>query len=207
MAATAGKLVRLKLSGAAVAFTTEACTDTGDGKTYQITNAAKRVWDPTASISVFYNGVLKPATSYTLNRLAGTITFASAPGAAPVTVTGSYLPMTTIAEGKSFSFKAAATYAEDTAFGDTDVVRVQMQRMASGAIGMWWLDSSFLTAFLAGAQLVVEVAIANGATPIARAWALLTERGHDVAMAGLQEEALTWEATQDADGRSFAWLI
>lgn len=207
MAATAGKLVRLKLSGAAVAFTTEACTDTGDGKTYQITNAAKRVWDPTAAITVFYNGILKPANTYTLNRLAGTITFASAPGALAVTVTGSYLPMTVVGEGKSFSLKTGASYAEDIAFGDTDVTRVQMQRMASGAIGMWWLDNSFQALFLTGAQLVVEVAIASGATPIARAWALLTERSHDVAMAQLQEEPLAWEATQDADGRSFTWLI
>jgi hypothetical protein len=207
MSATTGKLVRLKLSGAPVAFVTEACTNTGDGKTYRITNAAKAVWDPTIAISVFYNAILKPASSYTLNRLAGTITFTTAPGVSAVTVTGSYLPMTTIAEGKAFGFSTKATNAADTAFGDTDITRVQMQRMSTGTIGMWWLDNAFHAAFVAGAQLIAEIAIGNGATPIVRAWALLTERSHDVATANLQEEALTWEATQDADDRSFAWLI
>jgi hypothetical protein len=207
MSATAGKLVRLKMSGAAVAFVTEACTDTGDGKTYQITNAAKRVLDPTASISVYYNGVLKPASSYTLNRLAGTITFASAPGALAVTVTGSYLPMTTIAEGKSFSFATKTTTLEDVAFGDTDITRAVIEKMASGTIGMAWLDNAFHAAFVAGGQLVVEIATASGATPIARAWALLTERSHDGSAAAWQEEGLTWESTPDADGRSFAWLL
>lgn len=207
MSATAGKLVRLKLSGAPAAFTTEACTDTGDGKTYQITNVAKRVWDPTASISVFYNAVLKPASSYTLNRLAGTITFATAPGALAVTVTGFYLPMTTVAEGKSFGFATKATTLEDIAFGDTDITRAVIEKMASGTIGMAWLDNSFHAAFVAGGQLVVEIATAGGATPIARAWALLTERSHDGSAQAWQDESLSWESTPDADGRSFTWLL
>lgn len=207
MSATAGKLVRLKLSGAAVAFVTEACTDSGDGKTYQITNATKRVWDPAASISVFYNAILKPASTYTLNRLTGQITFASAPGALAVTVTGSYLPMTTVAEGRSFGFSAKATALEDVVFGDTDITRTQIQRMASGSIGMYWVDDAFDAAFVAGGQLVVEVAVASGSTPLARAWAILTERSHDAAVAGAQDESLTWESTTDADGRSFAFLL
>lgn len=214
MAATAGKFIRLKMSGAAVAFTNEATTDAGDHKSYQITNPAKRVFDPAIAVVVQRStdgGVSWGAAvgAYTLNRLSGTVTFASANGVSDQIrfASGSYLPMTTIAEGKSFSFSAKANYADDTAFGDTEIVRVQTQRMASGAIGMWWLDSSFLTLFLAGAQLVAEVAMASGSTPIVRAWALLTERSHDVAIAGLQEEPLSFEATQDADGRSYTWLI
>lgn len=207
MAATAGKKVRVKISGAPIAFVTEATTNSGDSKTYQITNAIKRVWDPSVAITVFYNAVLQPASSYTLNRLTGQITFAIAQGASAVTVTGSYLPLTTIAEGKSFSASTKGMNLEDVAFGDTDITRVQNQRTCSGAIGQWFLDSTFLTAFLTLAVVVVEISIADGATPIFRAWAFLSERSHEVAIAQNQEEPLTWEGSADVDNRSFAWLI
>jgi hypothetical protein len=207
MAATAGKKVRLKISGAPIAFVADPMTNSGDSKTYTITNAAKRVWDPSVAITVFYNAVLQPAASYTINRLTGQVTFTAAQGASAVTVTGSYLPTTTIAEGKSFSFSGKGINGEDNAFGDTDITRQQLQRTCSGAIGQWWLDNAFHAAFLALAVLVVEISIADGATPIARAWALLTERAHEVANGGLQEEPLTWEGSADVDNRSFAFLV
>lgn len=214
MAATAGKKVRVKLSGAAVAFTNEATTNAGDNKTYQITNAVKRVFDPQLAVVVqrsIDSGVSWGAAvgAYTLNRLTGTIVFAVAIGAPDLIrfASGSYLPMTTIARGKSFTLSTKGVNKEDVVFGDTDITRQQLQRTCSGAIGMWWLDNSFNLVFNALAVVLVEIALADGATPIARAWALFTERSHDVAIAGYQEEPLTWEGSADADNRSFTWLV
>lgn len=77
----------------ATAFTGEATT-TADNTTYTIANAAKRLWDNTAPVTVYVNGVaVDPGvTPYTVSRLDGTITFAAplAPGDV-VTVSGSYL--------------------------------------------------------------------------------------------------------------------
>lgn len=207
MAATAGKRVRIKIPGAPIAFTGDGFTNSGDNKTYQITGVAKRVWDPTLPVQVYYNAILQSPTLYTLNRLEGKITFFVAQGGLAVIANGSYLPLTTVAEATSFSFSAKGINIEDTAFGDTDVTRQQAQRTCSGAIGQWFLDAAFQTAFLALAQLVVEISVADGATPIIRAWALLTERTHDVATAGLQEEPITWDGAADVDNRSFAWLV
>jgi hypothetical protein len=207
MAATLGKSVRIKVSGVAVPFVALPMTNSGDSKTYTITDATKRVLDPTVAVLVYYNAVLQSSALYTINRLSGQVTFLVAQGASAVTVTGSYLPMTTVAEATSFSLACKATLVDDTAFGDTDVTRQQAQKTCSGAIGKWWKDNAFSDALDAGLPIVIERSIANGATPAWRAWALLTERSHDAAMAGLQEEPLSWEGSPDADNRSLAFLL
>jgi hypothetical protein len=114
MPGVAGRKALVKVAGAAVAFVTEACTNSGDSKTYQITNAIKRVWDPTIAITVFYNAVLQAANTYTINRLTGKITFAVAQGASAVTVTGSYLPLSNAVRAKSFSWNVTASRSSMT---------------------------------------------------------------------------------------------
>lgn len=213
MAATHGKRVRIKVSGAAVVFTNEATTDAGDHKSYQITATAKQVWDPQAAITVQRStdgGATWGAAvgAYTLNRLKGTITFTSANGAADkIRVSGSYLPLTTAAAAKQFSYSAKAATVEATAFGDVDLTRLQATQDCAGSLALWWLDSYFATALDAGLPIVVEQSIADGATPAFRAWALLTERGLQVVQGGLLEEPITWEGAADADNTSFTFLV
>ncbi|HEX6050031.1 MAG TPA: hypothetical protein VFZ21_12210 [Gemmatimonadaceae bacterium] len=201
--ATKGRVIRIRASGAAVAFVDEATTDTGDGLTYQITNPAKRVWSPTAAITVEVDGAAAPA--HTVNRLAGTITFAADP-LGVVTVSGSYLPMTTVARANAYSFSRKSVLAEDPEFGDIDVTREVMQHTCSGSLRRWWVDDAFLDVLEAGLPIVIERADDNGATPRWRAWALLTERAHEVAAGGFQAEPITWEGTPDVDDRSCAFL-
>ena len=74
MAKLTGKKALVKVSGSPLTLTNEATTDAGDHINYQITNAAKRVMDPTAAVTVKENGVATSAP-YTLNRLNGTVTF------------------------------------------------------------------------------------------------------------------------------------
>src|SRR4051812_39714265 len=109
MAAKAGRLISVKVSGVAVAFTAEATTTT-DTKTYKVTNAVKRVWDRAAAITV-KDGGTPTAEAYTLNRLKGTVTFANA-GTRVITLDGSYLPMSTLALGHDVELSCAATTAE-----------------------------------------------------------------------------------------------
>src|SRR5688572_23659970 len=157
MAAAAGRKIRVKVSGAAAAFVDEACTNSGDNKTYQITNAAKRVWDRSVTVTVKKDAVAQSATLYTLNRLSGKITFAADQGAGVITVSGSYLPMSLAAEAKSWRLSFLGVNAEDTTFEDNDVTRLQARADVSGQLGRWWVDGYFHDALAAGDPVVAEM--------------------------------------------------
>jgi hypothetical protein len=207
MAAKAGRLCRVKASGAATAFTAEACTATAN-ISYQITNTAKRVWDRATDVTVLNSGtpVDPVADPYTLNRLTGTVLFATATPRT-IMVTGDYLPVSTIAEAKSFTFGGAANTVEDTAFGDTDITREVVTRDCSGSISAWRSsDTTFLDALVAAVPVVLEFSTDGGSTIIARAWALLNKLDVSGARTTLQEDAVAFEGAADDDGRSFAFL-
>lgn len=105
-----GRKALVKVSGAGVAFLDEATTKVTANTVYQITDAAKRVWDRSATITVEVDAdgagaggfVVAAASTYTVNRLTGTITFNADQGVdAIVRVDGTYLPLSTAAEGRS----------------------------------------------------------------------------------------------------------
>src|SRR4051812_23593935 len=134
MSANAGILCAVKLSGSGLSMTAEATTGTGN-ISYQITNTAKRVLDRAAAITVKDGGVTT-VESYTVDRLQGKILFGST-AVRVITVDATYLPMTTIAEAKEFSFQTKNGMLEDTAFLDTDVTRIQNENDCSGSVGEW----------------------------------------------------------------------
>src|SRR4051812_21765948 len=93
MPGIAGRKALVKVTGAPVAFAGEATTDSGDHQTYQITNAAKRVWDRATTLVVKVAAVVT-VESYTFNRLTGKVTFATVnAGRGAVTLDGAYLPL------------------------------------------------------------------------------------------------------------------
>lgn len=207
MAAAAGRKIRVKVSAAATAFTDEACTNSGDNLTYQITNAVKRVWDRAATITVKKDAVTQLATLYTLNRLSGKITFGVSQGAGVITVSGSYLPMSLAAEAKSWRLAFIGRNAEDPAFGDDDVTRLQVRQDINGQLGRWWIDGYFHDALNAGDPIVAEMFLDGGTTPTAKAWIILGSRTVSGEKAGLIEEMVDFEGAADVDGRSFTFSI
>lgn len=112
--ATPAFSAQVKVSGAAVAMTAEACSLVS-GTTYQVTNTAKRIIDPTAAITVKDAGVAIPAANVTVDALFGRFTLLSAPGGA-VTVDASYLPTATIAETKGVELNVSADLGDATTF-------------------------------------------------------------------------------------------
>jgi hypothetical protein len=203
MAANAGKLCAVKLSGTPTSMTAEATTGSGN-TTYQITNTAKRVLDPTATITVKDGGVAT-VESYTLNRLTGTVTFGSAV-VRTITIDGTYLPMTTVAEGKEFSLQIGITNSEDSAFLDADVTRLQNEADCKGSVGQWKNSSqNFKTALDAGTPVVLEFVRATS-TVFARCWALFQSNGIQAEKKGLIEETIAFDGSADADGRSWTFL-
>lgn len=209
MPAQAGRKIRIKTSGAAIAFTDEACTNSGDNLTYQITNAAKRVWDRAATITVKKDTVVQSATLYTLNRLSGKITFGVSQGAGVITVSGSYLPMSLVAEARSWRLAFLGNNAEETEFIDDDVVRKQVRQDVNGQLGRWWIDTYFHDHMQAAdpVPFVAEMFLDGGTTPTAKAWIILGTRGVSGQQAGLVEEMIDFEGAADVDGRSFTFSI
>lgn len=198
----------MKVSSAPVAFVTEATTNAGDNLRYQITNAAKRVWDRSATISVYKDAVLQAASLYTVNRLSGRITFLASQGASVITVSGSYLPMSLAAEAKMVSLSFGAENADRSTFEDNDVVRMQVQRDCSGRLGRWEIDTYFRDALAAGDPVVLELFLDGaGTTPKMKIWAILNSAETTGAQRALQEETVQFEGAADVDGRSFTFSV
>lgn len=205
MTARAGSAARLRVSGAGVSFTAEATTATGN-ISYQITNTAKRVWDRSATITVLDGGIAT-VESYTLNRLTGTVTFGST-ASRTITVTGTYLPLSTLARGKEFDFSCMANNQEDNAFLDADVTRVQVEKDWSGTVGRWLSTDTYLAdAFTAGVPVVVEFSSDGGTTVEWRGWGLPNKKTAGASKKTLVEDGIGFEGCADADGRSFTWLV
>lgn len=206
----AGRKAIVKVPGAAVAFVTEATTNSGDSKTYQITNAIKRVWDPTIAITVFYNGVLQAANTYTINRLTGRITFAIAQGASAVTVTGSYLPMSNAVRASKFSWNVTASLAEDNDFDQvtTDLGfqrKLQMMLDVAGSVtAKFGADVFFRDALLNATLVVIEFYPDRTGSHDMVCWAVLSKVGLDAAIESVQERTVEFQGDGDADNRSVA---
>jgi hypothetical protein len=212
MAATAGRKARVKVSGTPTAFTAQAFTNSGDNKTYQITNTTMRVWSPTAAITVKIGGVTAlpgGADPFSINRLSGKVIFVSANGGrAAVTADGTYLPVALALEAKDFRVAFMGVTAEDTALGDADVTRLQIAKDVSGSLGRWWIDSTFAAALDAGTPIAIDFYTDDaGTTSTCKAWAMFPRVSFSAARRGLVEEAIDFEGSADADGRAFTFNV
>jgi hypothetical protein len=105
MALTSGRTI--KVGGTSTAFTNEPTTKVTANTVYQITDTTKRVLDPSVALTVQVDAdgagaggyVTAASTTYTIDYLYGTVTFLSDQGSsATVRISGSYLPMLSIAK-------------------------------------------------------------------------------------------------------------
>lgn len=113
----AGYLAALRVSGAANAVTNEATTSLGGG-VYQVTTAARRIWDPAAALTIRDAGTPVASTFWTFDYLFGKVTFSGySPGGA-VTVDGSYLSMLTVLEGHEAEFGVTRNLLDSSEFGN-----------------------------------------------------------------------------------------
>lgn len=108
--------------GTSTAMADEGMTDSGDGVTFYTTDSAKNVWDPDTTVVIKDNGSAVDATTYTVDYKMGEVVFDSAP-TGPVTVTGNYYTLYSLANARGFSASLSRTLPEDTVFSDTHVSR------------------------------------------------------------------------------------
>lgn len=111
-----GANAALRVNGAANAVTAEACTSLGGGR-YQVTNTARRIWDPAVAVTVKDGGVTVSPTLYAFSYLFGVVTFVGYSPSGAVTVDGSWASMVSVAEGRSFEFGPAIDLLDTSVFG------------------------------------------------------------------------------------------
>ena len=206
MSSTAGKIGLVKIGGTPTAFTDEATTATVANKVYQITNTAKRIWSPTATITVKDGGVaVDPvADPYVINRLTGKVTF-TATTARVITISGTYLPMTTIAKSKSVTYEKGNEVLDDTTF-DSGGYEENIPGIHSitASLGRNWestYSAVFKNAIVNGSLLVLQIFHDNAAAMDLAFWARPTKQAISIATRSIIGEDLTFVGSADVDSR------
>lgn len=208
MPAFTGAKASVLLSGTSTLSTTTAMSniDGGAWLKYQVTSSTKRVWDPTANVTVFVDGVSQSSSLYTVNRLFGTVTFLSPlTSGNVVTCTFHWLAMTAVAGANSCEASFMRTAQDATTFasnGNTE--RVGTLGDAQGTIGRFTqMDSLFFTLIENGGIAVVEYDYGVGLVAW-RAWVKFEKQDMKADAATLTTDTVSWVGMVDADGRQVA---
>ena len=204
MAKLTGKKALVKVSGTALTLTAEPTTDPGAHLVYQITNAAKRVLDPLAAVVVKEDGVTSVAV-WTINRLNGTVTFAVARGpAVVVTVSGSYLPMTTALACTEWTMNLTGQNADVSSYDSLGwVERLPIFKDATGSVKSWrdTVDRTWENALIAGTPIVLALYTNNAGNPDFLLWVELNKQQVQAALKSAQAQSIDFEGAADADNR------
>lgn len=172
MAVAPGFQTTIKVSGTPTAFTGAATTalaaDSLGRARRQITTAANRILDPNSAVTVKDNAVAVSAANIAgIDYTTGIVTFVGGyTFVGAITVDGSYLPLLTVAEGRSYSIKRSRTRLDTTTFehaASTKAHRTSLGRLIAD-VDLELLDADD-TDLDAGAGTVVLQTLMDQATP------------------------------------------
>lgn len=219
--ATAAYNSSVRVNGTSTAFSNEATTKLTANTRYQITDTAKRLIDPAVALTVEVDAdgaggggyVVASPTTYTVDRLFGIITFAADQGAlALVRVSGSYLPVLTLAEVAEYQFTATADALDKTAFGDGAKTKQQGLQDISGSLRLHSLisydhdpgggEKKLSALFDAGTPLLLEI---YRGTKLFRAWVVLESHESPGSVEALLETNLSFTGASQGEGAAFGW--
>lgn len=188
-----GYKANIKQGGTPIAMTTEATTLVS-GKTYQINNVARRLIDLVTTLTVFDTGVNQTANVHSIDYLNGTVTFKSTytVGGA-VTITGAYVPATTIGRGRSFTLTQGAAEIDDT---DYETARANggwrtydpgLKSVRIEFSGIYDVTQALQQALANRTMLYIEVSPADDANTIFRGYFKRTNLGQSGDVGALEE--------------------
>ena len=140
MAATAGHLATISITGASTTMTGEATTLTA-GTSFQITTAARRIVDPAVAIVIKDGGVVW-GHSFTFDYLNGIVTLDRAPGGA-VTIDGAFLPSRQITQAYELDVSLSASLADSSLLGTAFTQRTRALSDITGSLSCY--DSGLTT--------------------------------------------------------------
>lgn len=146
MAAIAGKIgaIYIPTTGISAAFTDEACTDSGDHKTYYITADAKRYWDEANGVTVKVDTVEE--TGVSIEWAGGRIIFDTAlAGTETVTVSGKYYAMSEEGGVTNWNIDIEIELTEVTSLGDTWKKYISNLKGWSLSAEKSWMDGAYIS--------------------------------------------------------------
>lgn len=200
MAGTAGKNALVKVSGTAVAFSSQATTS-ADGKTYQLSSTSLQgvPWHPTTTLTV--NATSGAAgDTYSVYRLNGTVVFNTS-ATRTITISGDYLPMSNAAEAHEYNLSLSADLLDDSAFQDTYRSRVMGIKDVSGSFTAHYVDQTYIDVLTSSSEVVVmEFHDSTSGTYFARAWGRLSGWENAATIGELLEETVNFEGAADTNG-------
>lgn len=194
---------RLLKSGTSTAFSNETCTEVS-ATVFQITDADKRVWDRTASITVEVStdggSTWTENTDNTIDRLFGTITFDSSQTGNDVRVSGNYLPMTNVAEAKEFEWSLTRNITDKSAFNDDDNEKSYGSLAFEGS-GTLNYDSTADFESDINDKTFRVMEFQQGESVDARAWVVVASDEETTERNSPVEESVSFSGAADADRR------
>lgn len=212
----AGYKVTLKKSGSSTVMTDEATTLIS-GKTYQISNSAKRVMNRAVAVVVEDNGSPVSAVNIeSIDYLFGRVTFVggyTVNGA--VTITGAYLPMSTIAKANSYTLTQTTNPIDNSVF---EVVQANegyrtyeagLKTVSLALKGVYDSSNAFEDLLEDRAECVIEINPDGTGASIARGWFKPMMTGQQGDVGELEEQSLNFSLSvpdQEDVIYPFAWL-
>lgn len=204
-------------SGVSTVNTNEPCafvSGADPNKVYQVTNTAKRVWDPSVAIVVQDGGVTVAANLYSFNYLFGIIKFVGHTVTGAITVsTGNYLPIVESVLASKFDLSAKQTLIDTTNFdsggavfrtaglvgyeGSLSVFE-PLNTVLDGASGTWqtWLLNS--------TPKLLDLQFGAGLSRF-RTWILPESEKTSAAVAGAITGDVSWKSIVELGLAGFGW--
>lgn len=180
----AGYVADLRITGTPVAMVGEAMSLV-TGKTYQVTLAARRSFDPAAAITVYDGGTpVVAADIASIDYLFGRVTFAvgyTVSGA--VTVDASYLPLSTIARASGFTLTQTTDSVDDTDFETAQandghrVYKAGLKTVSLALNGIYSASNNWRTLLFARERVLIEINPDGAGKSVARGFFKPTAAG------------------------------
>ena len=208
--ATAGYSAKLYRSGTSTSMTAEATTLV-TGKTYRITNAAKRMLDPAVAVVVDDGGSPVSASDIlSIDYLHGLVTFdPSYTVSGAVTFDANYLPLSQIADVYNASFSTSVMMLDDTVYEDTTVSRKAGLKDLSGSFSAYDEAATAISSLMAAGTVLYLTWMQTGSATAdhLRARVLLESEDASVAVDGLVETTynVVGASTKSVEGRDVSW--
>lgn len=195
----AGYVASIKKSGTSTTMTGEAMALLS-GKTYQITNTAKRVIDFASAVTVLGNAIAIAADKIeSIDYMFGKVTFISSyTPASPVTITGKYLPMTEVAKANSFTLSQTVEtidktdYATARANNGYRVFDPGLRTVSLELGGFYDVTNAFWEILEAREDLVIEINPDGSGNSICRGIFKMVSRSQSGDVGALEEETRTF---------------